>query len=445
VGLALLVALAAGINLSFGLPFNISVWPPGTDYTVRAAFTDANAVSRGADVVEGGQVIGQVTAVGISGTQAIVTMRIENRHSPLRTGTVARIRYATLLAQKYVELAPSPGGTALPGGSLLGSDSTVTPVDFDQFLSALDPQTRARLQVLIQQGGASLNGRSTTINDLITQLSGLAAESQAPLSTFHAHTPELDRILANLAIVSSQLGSSHQQLGELVGSMNDVTGTLAARDRTLQALILHLGIVMGDFDATLQGNEQNLRQTALTLDPLVAQLNATLGYVAPDLHGSLNAINANTNQLTPAAGCCDGGALSQPGTDGQGNVLRELLVPNQACATTSSTPTPGCSSSTGPAAPPASGLTLPQLQQLPLCLPTPPPVRPVPTPTLSPLVCPSVSPPGPVPLPSCMPVPTPTPKLPPTPTACPSLPTLPTLPPLGMDPDWLRLLIGGVA
>jgi virulence factor Mce-like protein len=441
----LLLVLALGINLSFGLPFNLSLWPPGSDYTVKAVFSDANALSRGADVVEGGHVVGQVTAVDGRSDQAVVSMRIANRYAPLRQGTKARIRYATLLAQKYVELTPASGGEALQDGATISSDSTLTPVDFDQFLSALDPQTRARLQVVIQQSGAALDARQETINDLLSQLQGLSQESRAPLSTFHAHTQGLDSIVANLAIVSNQLGQSHQQLGELVGSMNDVTGTLAARDRTLAALILHLGNVMGDFDATLAGNERNLNQTVLTLDPLIAQLDSTLGYVAPDLHSDLGQMNANTNTLTPEAGCCDGGAVSEPGTDGQGNVLRELLIPNLACDGTSAGSN-GCAG--GQAAPSAAGLTLPQLPQLPqlpLCLPTPKvttPPSPSPLPSLSPLPCPSLSAPLPTPTP-CMPLPHPSPRpLPaPTPTACPSLP----LPQLGMNLDWIRILMGGTA
>jgi virulence factor Mce-like protein len=443
-----LLVLALGINLSFGLPFNLSLWPPGSDYTVKAAFSDANAVSRGADIVESGHVVGQVTGVDGQGSQALVTMRIANRYAPLRQGTIARIRYATLLAQKYIELTPSSGGDPLQDGATIGSDSTVTPVDFDQFLSALDPQTRARLQVVIQQGGGAVVGRQETINDLLAQLHGLSQESRAPLSTFHAHDQDIDSIVANLAIVSTRLGSSHQQLGELVGSMNDVTGTLAARDRALAALILHLGNVMGDFDATLKGNEGNLNQTVLTLDPLIAQLDTTLGYVAPDLHANLGNMNANTNLLTPEAGCCDGGAVTEPGSDGQGNVLRELLIPNTGCDTTSASPGACSSGGGGPAAPQVNppGLTLPQLPPLPLCLPTPKPSPPVPSPlpSLSPLPCPSVSASLPVPTPSCMPIkppvkPTPPPS--PSPSICPSLP----LPQLGLDLDWLRLLLGGPA
>src|SRR5207245_4529259 len=81
---AALLLLALGINLSFGLPFNLSLWPPGSDYTIKTAFSDANALTRGADVVESGHVVGQVMGVDGQGRQAIVTIRLANTYAQLR-------------------------------------------------------------------------------------------------------------------------------------------------------------------------------------------------------------------------------------------------------------------------------------------------------------------------------------------------------------------------
>jgi virulence factor Mce-like protein len=437
-GLLIVALLAMAINLSFGLPFNLSLFPPGQDYSVNAAFTDANGVNRGADVVIAGHTVGQVTDVGVSGSRAVVRMRISPHYAPLHQHSTARVRYSTLLAQKYVEITPVDGGGEIGSGGTIASDNTVSPVDFDQFLSALDPQTRARLQTLIQQAGGGLEGQQAAINDLLAQASGLSKESLAPLSTFHQHDPDLDRIVANLAIVSDRLGQSHQQLGDLVLSMSDVTGTLAHNDQALAALLTHLGNVMGDFDATLNGNEQNFRTTIVTLDPLLAQLNGTLGIVYADTQSSISAINTNNRVLQPELVS----AVSQ--TDAAGNnLLRQYFVVNPACDQVNATANPQCQSGTGEAPSGAAAPSLPSLPSLPLpkCIPTPsPPVKP--TPTLQPLPCPSISPPV---LPSvpCMPAAPAPPKLPlptPSPSLCPSLPGV-SLPPLGMLPDWLTLLL----
>lgn len=441
--LLLLGVLAVTINLSFGLPFNLSLVPPGQDYSVKAAFTDANGVSRGADVVISGHTVGQVTGVEVSGSRALVTMRVSPHYAPLHEFTTARIRYSTLLAQKYIEITPVNGGPEIASGGTIRSDNTLSPVDFDQFLSALDPETRARLQTLIQQAGAGLDGQQLTINDLLTQLNGLSQESVAPLSTFHQHSADIDRIVANLAIVSGRLAESHQQLGDLVGSMSDVTGTLANHDAALASLITHLSNVMGDFNATLAGNEQNFHTTIVTLDPLVSQLDGTLTLVYSDSQVMIGQINVNNKVLQPQLVS----ATSQ--RDADGNILRELLVLYPACDP-NPTPIPQsngtCQHGTG-SAPAASALSVPSLPgvptlQLPQCLPTPSPPK-LPTPTLSPLPCPSVKLPTPSPTAPCMPSPTP-PKLP---TPSPSLSVCPSIPgasiPIGSIPDWLSLLLGG--
>ncbi len=439
-GVMIVLLLALAINASFGLPFNLSLAPPGQDYAVKAAFTDANGVSRGADVVIAGHTVGQVTGVEVSGKRAIVSMRVASHYAPLHQYTTARIRYSTLLAQKYVEITPIDGGAALQNGGTLQSSNTLSPVDFDQLLSALDPETRARLQVLIQQGGGALQGNQQSINDLLTQLHGLSQESIAPLSTFHQHDPDLDRIVANLAIVSDRLAQSHQQLGDLIAGTSDVTGTLARNDQALASLITHLGNVMGDFDATLAGNEQNFHTTIVTLDPLLTQLNGTLAIVYSDTHASIAAINTNNRVLQPELVS----AVSQTDAAGQ-HLLRQYFVVNPACDQVSEKANPQCQTGTGPAAQQAVTLpTLPSLPSLPLptCIPTPTPPK-LPAPSLSPLPCPSISP---VPTVPCMP-PTPKPTKLPTPTPVPSLcPSLPGLSlPLGALPDWLSVLLLGAA
>lgn len=439
-GVLIVALLAVAINMSFGLPFNLSLVPPGQDYSVKAAFTDANGVSRGADVVIAGHTVGQVTGVEVSGQRSLVTMRLSPNYAPLHQYSTARIRYSTLLAQKYIEITPINGGAEVPSGGSLRSDNTLSPVDFDQFLSALDPQTRARLQTLIQQTGGAVQGQQETINDLLSQLNGLSQESVAPLSTFHQHDPDLDRIVANLGVVSDRLAQSHQQLGDLVGSMSDVTGTLASNDQALAALITHLGNVMGDFDATLNGNEKNFHTTIVTLDPLLGQLNGTLAIVYADSQMAIGQINTNNRVLQPETLS----AVQQ--SDGAGHhILREFLVLYPACDQSAKNSACQTGVAQAPSQSSAASPTLPSLPKLPLptCLPTPTPPK-LPTPTLPPTPCPSISPPVSPSVP-CMPATPPAPKLPtPTPSVslCPSLPGV-SIPPLGTLPDWLTILLFG--
>ena len=319
----LLIALL--INLNFGLPFNLSLWPPGQDYVLNASFKDANGVTRGADVVIAGHPVGQVTAVQGSGDRSIVTMRINQQYAPIHRGSIAQIRYSTLLAQKYVELAPVSRSEAIPSGGTVPTADTITPVDFDQFLSALDPTTRQRLQVVIQQAGSGVDGRQLTINDLLDQLHNLSVESQSPLDTFAQHQDNIDHIVANLGVTGSRLAESHDNLGQLITSANDVNGRVADQNAALAALITHLGNLMSDFNVTLAGNEANLHQTVVLLDPLIGQVNVTFGTTDGYLSANLGNLEAGFNQLSPEGES----AIHQ--RDANGNYLRQYLVADQAC------------------------------------------------------------------------------------------------------------------
>ncbi|GAC1653800.1 MAG: hypothetical protein NVS9B1_03780 [Candidatus Dormibacteraceae bacterium] len=320
-----LLLLALLINLNFGLPFNLSLWPPGQDYVLNAAFKDANGVARGADVEIAGHNIGQVTAVAVSGSRARVTMRISRQYAPIHLGTIARIRYSTLLAQKYIELAPVNGPQEIASGGTIPSDETITPVDFDQFLSALDPQTRQRLQVVIQQAGAGVDGRQSTINDLLDQLHSLSLESEPPLATLAQHDSNLDHILVNLAVTGDRLAQSHQNLGELVQNAGDVNGRLADQNVALAGLIHHLADLMTDFNVTLDGNEANLHQTVALADPLIGQLNVGFGTIDSELAPNLSQLEQGLRQLGPEGES----AIHQ--RDANGNYLRQYLVFDAGC------------------------------------------------------------------------------------------------------------------
>lgn len=432
-GLVLVVALAISINLSFGLPMNLNLgWPPGSDYSLRAYFDDANGLISSANVVVAGTPVGQVVGVSASGRQAIVTMRIDRRYAPVHSGTLARIRYSTLLAQKFVELTPAFGTQPIKSGSIIPSTSTLSPVDFDQFLSSLDPETRTRVQQLVQQAGGGVEGRAAAINDLLDQLDNLAAESRPGLATLHAHDPDLQKTVTGLAVVSTRVAQSRENLGGFIQHAGEVNGTLAANDKDLQGVITHLGNVMYDFDHTLNGEEGNFHQSIVTFDPFLGALNRNLGTTYGYLHSNLDVLQQGINVLIPYVGS----AVSI--SDANGNYLRQYLVADDCYDSINSTPSDpkaGCGPSRSAPKPPSadSGPALPSLpapsgrsqgparagglcpspSPSPSSTPTPTPtpsasIGPCPTPLLPCIPIPGLPTPTPVPTPpagSCLPIP----------------------------------------
>jgi phospholipid/cholesterol/gamma-HCH transport system substrate-binding protein len=425
--LAVIVA-AVGINISAGLPFNLSLgWPPRQDYTLSAAFTDANGVYPGAEVVIAGAQVGQVTGINIEHDQAVVTMRISRQYEPLHRGTVAAIRYTTLLANKYIELTPAAGTAPLPSGATIPSDQTVTPVDFDQFLSSLDPKTRQQVQVLVQQLGGGVTGEQAAINGLLSNMAGLSEQSPPVLNVLQLRDPQLASIISNLETVAATLARSHQQLGQLVQNTALVTETLARNDARLDDLLVHLASVSQDTSQTLDGNQANLQTTIERLDPLLGQLNPQLTTTAGYLIQASPTLQAEINYLIPEVIS----AISQQ--DANGNYLRQFVVVDTCYDTLASTPTTSkkASPTGGCLVPVMTGLAGPASGHHASSHPAHGKSNPAPGKTTTPSAhCPS---PTPLPTPS-LPLPLPTPSLPlplptPSPTACPKPPpgcTVPT-------------------
>lgn len=397
IGILLILGLAAGINASFGVPFNLSLgWPPGFDYTLQADFNDANGVAQGAPVVIGGNPVGQVTSVHAQGKVAVVSMRIDRQYSPMHSGTIARIRYGTLLAAKYIELSSLASGSGtLDSGSTLKTDQTITPVDFDQFLTALDPKTRKEVQVLVQEAGSGVDGRADAINLLFSRLRPLSEQSVAPLQTFQKHNSDLDRIVANLAVVSQRLGQSHDQLGGFVQHTGEVTGTLDSRDQQLDSLLLHLGNSMTDFDQTLNGEEGNFHTSIVQFDPTSRDLNSLVVTVNGYLHPNVPVLEQGIASLTAEIGS----AINT--NDSNGSFLRQYLV-NSSCYGSFQTSKSCSENGGGPPAAPASrpGTAGPAAKSpapcaspspgVPLVVPSPvlPGLLPSPTPALCPTPAP---------------------------------------------------------
>lgn len=393
-GIALVIILAAGINASFGIPFNISLgFPPGFDYTLNADFKDANGVAQGAPVVVAGNPIGQVTSVHVQGDVAVVTMRIDRSYAPVHQGTIARIRYGTLLAAKYIELSSvGKGSGTFASGDTMPSDQTVSPVDFDQFLSALDPKTRQELQVVIQQAGGGVDGQAAAINDLFGQLRPLSQQSTAPLQTFSKHDADLDRIVANLAVVSQRLAQSHVQLGGFIQNTADVTGTLDTRTTELDGLLFHLANTSQDFDQTLAGEEGNLHTSVQQFDPNARELNSLVATINSYLHPNIGTLQYGITSLNQEIGS----AIDT--SDVNGSFLRQYLVYSQCYgsfdnAKCSDNGSSGLPSGTQPA-------TAPTPAPKPSASPCPG-ISPLPLPTVSPLTLP-------LPLPGVSPSPLPT-------------------------------------
>jgi len=381
--------VAYQINTSFALNF----WDKG--YELKADFTDADGIANASDIRIAGTYVGQITRIrSVEGGLAEITMRIDKAHSPLPEGTKANLRLQTLLGTKFIELTPGTGGKTLAANTVIPTNATQSPVDFDQLLSSFDKPTRDNTAKIVQQLGAATDGRGQDINALLTSLHGASVYSNADLVTFGDRQQNLDSILVGLDNVAGNLSDNRQHLANLYTNLDAILGTISTNDTGFRRFIEQGNVGLGHGIKQFDGEAQNINDVFRLLNPTLTRLNPILVDVnnitiadepfiqivkqfSGDIASANSAYNANTNNTTnPKTG---GWFLRQPVI-----LAQENGVPGYNCE--AATPDAGCSNTPfGPstnaaqAKPNASGAS-PKATPKPV-VPLPLPI-PVPVPTL---------------------------------------------------------------
>lgn len=270
---------------------------------VTASFTDVLDLVPQSGVKVNDVPVGRVAKVQLApdGHSAIVDLVI-NGDVDLPANAVARLRQASILGEKFVELAPPPDAT--PTGKLV--DGAVVPLD----RSTLTPQIEevfGALSLLLNGGGvaqvqnishqlnAALGGKETAARSLLSSLDTLvkgldeqrgeitrAIESVNRLAeTLNAHTGQITTTLNGLTPGISVL---NQQREALVGMLKSLDGLTSVAVSTVNRS-------KDDLVADLQSLAPLLRQLADSGDKLPKAMEMIFTFPFPD--AALDAIRGD--------------------------------------------------------------------------------------------------------------------------------------------------------
>jgi phospholipid/cholesterol/gamma-HCH transport system substrate-binding protein len=272
-GLIAAVVIAAAVYLVFGGPTPFSSSP----FVLKAVFTSETDLHIPSPVRIAGVDVGQVTSVrslGNNTQDGVITMDIDPDGLPIHADATAQILTRTFLEGNfYVDLHPgSPEAPILASGQTLPAANTSGPVQVDRVLAALNSNTRANLQTLLQGLGASLNQPPTPAQD--------AAQDQDPSVRGLTGAQALNKSLeysagafeASAIVNQALLGTQPHDLSESVQGNEEVFRALASRQSQLASLV-------STFDATasaLASRQQDLGATIAALPPLLRTTNSAL-------------------------------------------------------------------------------------------------------------------------------------------------------------------------
>jgi phospholipid/cholesterol/gamma-HCH transport system substrate-binding protein len=260
-----LVALVAAIAIVAMLLLG----GPGGGYQVKAQFENASQLVKGNLVQVSGIPAGKVEDIRLTPDgQAELTLSIDDDYAPLREGTIATVRMASLsgVANRYIDLR-LPGARARPiaDGGTIRQDRTTTAVDLDEIFNTLDEPTRKDLQRVIKGSNAQHKGRGEQMNAGLLYLNPSLSASSRMFRELNADSKLLERFVVASSKLVTDLAERRDDVSGLVDNLATTTNAIGSEQEALATSVEQLPAFMRRANTTFL----NLRATLDDLEPLV--------------------------------------------------------------------------------------------------------------------------------------------------------------------------------
>lgn len=218
-------------------------WVPllGRDYyTLKADIQTAQAVTpgQGQAVTIAGAKIGEVGSVDLHNGVATITMRVTPKYARIYRNATLLLRPKTQLQDITVEVNPgTPSAGKLPSGGTLPLSQTAPNVNFDEFLSSLDAETRSYLQELLAGAGEGFKNNGKAFSATLKRFYPLTREIREIAKELTTRHENIGRSIHNFRLLMEALGGKDKQLAELVDASNAVFATFAKEDQNVQSTL----------------------------------------------------------------------------------------------------------------------------------------------------------------------------------------------------------------
>ena len=237
-------------------------------YRVNAVFKTGAELVPGDDVTMSGLRVGKVEHLSPMAGATQVSMLLHSDFTPVFKDARAVIRQKNLLGEAYIELnrgTASEGGIA--DGGTIDEQHTLTPVEVDQVLNALDPQVRDQLDIVINTLGQATAGRGQDMNASSSDLSSIAVDLEGLAHTLANNSDHLDALIADLRKVMETLAAWHADFRAMITDWDHVMATLASREQNLQGTIVEQDRVLSILDQALGGGAAQQLHGAIAEGP----------------------------------------------------------------------------------------------------------------------------------------------------------------------------------
>lgn len=299
-GLAVVIVAAATLVA-------VDVFRGPATYPLTAVFAKAPGLFPGASVEVLGVPAGTVNSVKNVGDTVVVGMVVDNERSIPATAT-ASLASPQLLGEPDIELSPGyTSGPRLAPGATIPMNRTSVPVSTDQLLRSLEHTLQAinphAVGDLVNNLAQDLQGQGQSLNSLIAsaagtlqllankgddlgQLNGTLAQLTGSLDSRSA---EISSLITNYDTVSGVIAQHNSQLGDAIGQLSGAT------TQVVGLLSPNLGSLEQDV-GTITTTGQTLDRNISSVDEVLTQSVALFTAAQKAYDPKYNWLNLN-NQI----------------------------------------------------------------------------------------------------------------------------------------------------
>lgn len=266
----------------------------GESYTLKMRLADAGGLRNGSPVVIGGVPVGQVR---LSAHRAFVEARLEikPKYAPIGKGVVAGVIAQNVIGQKQVRLQGGNRADPARSGYELPAKQVLQTTDLDQLLDTLDPDTRTRLAILIDETGTAFAGRKLDFSSFLKDVPAAFANGGEVLGALTKDNRALENLIRTSDPFVAELARQRKHFVRVLANAGETADTISARRGELRATLREAPRALRTtrrFLTDLQQTTQPLGQTARLLTATAPSLSAVLGRIAPFEHDAGPTIKA---------------------------------------------------------------------------------------------------------------------------------------------------------
>jgi len=237
-------------------------------YHFQAVFASGSQLVAGDDVTIAGLRVGRVDSLRPGSSGTVADLIIHQDYAPLYKDARAVIQVKNLLGETDIDVNRGDRGTGpMPEGGSIPVSRTLTPVEVDQVLDALNPDVRQQLAVVVNTLGEATAGRGADLGAQAPDLEAIAANLRTLAKTLADNQTHLDSLISSLTKVLQTLAAWHSEFRALITDWDQLMRTLASREEALKGTITEQDRVMAIFDQALAGRAAPNLHSAIAQGP----------------------------------------------------------------------------------------------------------------------------------------------------------------------------------